>query len=393
GGGGGGGDGRRFSLSRRCGGAYHRGVIGLRDIVGQDRAVAQLARMVAPPRRPHAYLFAGPPGVGRRTTAEALAAMWLCRDREAGDTDALPAACGRCAGCTTMAAGTHPDYHFVYKELALHSEDQRTRDSKMQGLGIQVIREFLIAPAAQAATMGRGRVFVVREAEMMNREAQNALLKTLEEPPPDVKLILLARSERELLPTIRSRCALIRFGALPWSRVAERLIGDGVAPAEAQFWAAYTNGSLGEALRLAATDLYAFKCELVDRLAGLVESVDADLSDRLLAQSEAIGEAVVADNKRLAKTVATRRAGGLLLGLVASVYRDAMREAAGVAGRKVHADQAAAVGRIAGGFGPAAGRIVDQMARYEQLLWRNVNPKPFWDNVVLTCATAAPLDV
>ncbi|NLF33141.1 MAG: hypothetical protein GX591_19930 [Planctomycetes bacterium] len=361
----------------------------LRDIVGQDRAVAQLARMVASPRRPHAYLFTGPTGVGRRTAAEALAALWLCRH---ADDDAL-AACGRCASCAALAAGTHPDYHFIHKELALHSEDARTRDSKMQDLGIQVIREFLIAPASQAAGMGRGRVFVVREAETMNLAAQNALLKTLEEPPPNVRLILLARSERELLPTIRSRCALIRFGSLPWSLVAERLTAGGVAPAEAQFWAAYTNGSLGEAMRLAAADLYAFKRELVDRLAGLVESVDADLSDRLLDQSDAIGEAVVAANRRLAKTVATRAAGGLLLGLAASVYRDAMREAAGVSGQRIHADQAAAIERIAGAMGPAAARIVDQMARYEQLLWRNVNPKPFWDNVVLSCATAAPLDV
>jgi len=375
----------------------------LPDIVGQDRAVGQLVQILDGPRRPHAYVFCGPVGVGRRTTAEALAATLLCQQpryaRNAGHVSSLdpdvqiPVPCGTCGSCASFDAGTHPDYHLVERELARHSASPETRSRKLQDLPIQVIREFVIGPAGRTATLGRGRVFVIREAELMSNAAQNALLKTLEEPPAGVTLILLCRSDSQLLPTTRSRCAVVRFCSLDRSFVVERLAAADVEPAEAEFWAGYTDGSLGESLRLAAAGLYDFKRDLVDRLAGLSESFDPDLADRLASQAEALADAAVAANKQLSRTVATRNGAGVLLGLLSSVYRDAMRVATGRVGERIHADQPRSIDRIAAALGPAAAGIVNQMARYEQLLWRNVNPKALWDNVMITCATGAPLEV
>jgi DNA polymerase-3 subunit delta' len=375
----------------------------LSDIVGQDLAVGQLARTLDGTRRPHAYMFCGPVGVGRRTTAESLAAVLLCRQREhmandgriAGlDPDAMiPRACGVCSSCRAFESGAHGDYHLVERELARHSSSQETRGRKLQDLPIQVIREFVIGPAGMTAAMGRGRVFVIREAELMSNAAQNSLLKTLEEPPPGVTLILLCRSDSQLLPTTRSRCSVVRFGSLPQSFVAERLAAADVEFGEARFWAAYTNGSLGESLRLAASDLYGFKRQLVDRLAAMTESVDVDLADALVTQADAMADATIAANKQLARTVAIRNAAGVLLGLLASVYRDAMRVACDCGGERIHEDQGEQIDRIAAALGEAAADIVDQMARYEQLLWRNVNAKILWDNVMITCATGAPLQV
>ena len=365
----------------------------LADIVGQRAALDQLAGILAGGRLPHAFIFAGPAGVGRRTAAEALAKVLLCPHSIRSADALLPTACGRCDGGRAFEAGAHGDYHLINKELGRYSKKPEVRARKMQSLGIEVVREFVIAPANQAAVLGRGKVFVVREAELMNAEAQNALLKTLEEPPPGVTLILLCGSPQELLATTRSRCALVRFGRLEVSFVADRLVSQGLDASEARFWAAYTQGSLGESLRLSAGGLYATKREMVDRLAAM-EAGEADLADWLAKQAEALADAAVAADRLLARSLAGRRAAAVLLGLLASVYRDVLRRSAGSSAADIHADQADAIDRLAEGRSPSiVARIITQLAEYERLLWRNVNPKTVWDNVTITCATAAPLEV
>ncbi len=376
----------------------------LTDIVGQSAAVAFLAGVLAGDRRPHAFLFAGPDGVGRRTTAEALAAILLCHNprsapnagRLAGlaDEAPVPAACELCPSCRAFDAGTHADYQLVRKELARYSEDSSVRGRVMQDLGIHVIREFLIDPANRRSAQGQGKVFVIRQAELMSVAAQNALLKTLEEPPPGVTLVLLCPTPAELLATIRSRCALVRFGPLGRSFVADRLAAAGVEPAEADFWAGYTAGSIGQSHRLAEMGLYAIKRELVDRLAALADGPDPELGDWLLAQADTLTDILTSADKQLARSLAGRQGAGELLALIASVYRDAMSLSAGRPEALVHADQPDAVARLADTLGlDGAVEVVEQLARYEQLLWANLNAKVVWDNVVLTCATGAPLDV
>jgi len=365
----------------------------LADIVGQRAALEQLAAILTGNRRPRAFIFAGRAGVGRRTTAEALAKVLLCPDRSRTADSPLPAACGQCHGCRAFEAGSHGDYHLIQKELGRYSEDPKVRERKMQNLGIAVVTEFVIAPANQAPVLGQGKVFVVREAELMSTEAQNALLKTLEEPPPGVSIILLCHSPQELLATTRSRCALVRFGPLPSDAVADRLTQQGIGAAEARFWAGYTQGSLGESLRLAAGGLYAIKRELLDRLAAM-ETGGADLGDWLAKQAESLTDAAVAADRLLARSLAGRRSAAILLGLMASIYRDVLSRSVGRNQPYSHADQAYAIDRVAAGRQPAiVARIIGQLAAYEKLLWRNVNPKTVWDNVTITCATATPLEV
>ena len=380
------------------------GMVELWDIVGQPAVIAQLARTLAGQRRPHAYIFAGPEGVGRRTTAEALAKLLLCeapairrnagRVPEAPEDMELTQACGQCAGCRAFSAGTHADYQLVYKELARYSNDQSVRSRVMQDLGIDVVREFLIAPANRRGSLGRGKVFVVRQAELMSVAAQNALLKTLEEPPPGVTIILICPSPEELLPTTRSRCSLVRFGPLPVDFVTDKVIAAGIEPAQARFWAAYTAGSVGVSLRMAAKGVYATKRELVDRLAALAQSADPELGEWLAGQAETLADGFTSEDAQLARSLATRQAAGMMLGLIGSVYRDAMALSAGASGEIIHSDQYDAIARIAQRMGAnTSAEIVTQLARYEQLLWSNVNPKVVWDNLVITCATGAPLDV
>lgn len=375
----------------------------LKDIVGQDRAVGQLQQITAGQRRPHALIFAGPEGVGRKTTARALAAALLCRGGGdagqglLGGMDAPPVgagACGGCDSCRAIAAGTHPDYHEVRKELARYSDDDRTRNSKMQDLSIQVVREFLIAPAERHSSMGQGRFFLIAQAELLNPAAQNALLKTLEEPPPKVTIVLSCPSPASLLPTIRSRCALVRFGPLPRAFVTERLLADGLDSEEADFWARYTDGSVGVSARLARLGLYPTKRELIERLVPLRETLDADLSDWLLKKVDDLAGAIQAEDRQLSATLVGRQAAGMLIGLIASAYRDAMALAGGAEQLRVHADQPESIRQLARGLAcDQAAEVIDQLAGLERLLWRNLNSKTIWENVVITCAQGIDLGV
>jgi len=370
-------------------------VVELSDIVGQEVAVERLSRGLTGGRRPHAYLFVGPQGVGRRTTALAFARALLCA--EPISANSIRQACGQCPDCTMHAAETHPDFHLIYKELARYHDDSGVRARLMQDLGIDVIRSFLIGPSTRAPARGRGRTFVVLEAELMSIPAQNALLKTLEEPPKGVSLILICRRAEQMLPTTRSRCSLIRFGALPREFVTERLCDDGIEAAEAAFWATYTGGSIGRAMQLARQGFYEVKRDVLSRLAAMGPAGDAELGEYLAAVTDklatsAIAEAKQADGANLARTLASRRAAGVMLELIASAYSDAMHLAAGADLPAVHADQGHEIRTLADRFDAAGlGGILEQISRYEQLLRRNVNPRVVWDNAVITCATAAPL--
>lgn len=378
------------------------------DIVGQDTALAQLQRAVARRRQPHAYIFAGPEGVGRQTTAVEFAKLLLCQEpattANRGGLAELPqdfplrVACGKCASCRTARAGTNPDLQLVHKELARYHDDPKVRDRVMQDLGVDVIRQFLIAPASRASAGGRGRTFIVRQAELMSTPAQNALLKTLEEPPGGVTIILLCSDPGALLPTTRSRCQTIRFSPLALDFVAKTLAQAGVAEEEARFLAALTAGSLGLAGslagRLAGEGLYQLKRRLVDLLSAVSAGKEAPLAEMLTEAMDLRAKALRKADADLAPTLASRQAGQTILALTASVYRDALAVACSARRPLVHADQARPVSTIAGRFGPEAlAEILAQLARYEQLLWRNVNPKLLWDNVAITCASAAALEV
>jgi len=384
-------------------------MIHLSDIVGQDAAVDRLRKAMELARLPHALLFWGPTGVGKQTVARALAAAMLCsrpRQPEGG--------CGRCDDCRMLAAGTHPDYQLVYKELAAFHEDASVRDRVMQELSIDVIRSFLIAQSAWAPKSGRAKIFVVQDAELMSAEAQNSLLKTLEEPPPRVTIILLTQRPEELLPTTRSRCSLVRFGPLPAEFVTGKLREVGVGDDEARFWAGFSGGSAGEALRLSAerldrpgakkdeppVGLYMVKRGLLPILADA--GGDADLAKVLSDLAEALAvsagkNAKAAYGVELSKLLATRQGSAVVLQLLASVFRDALRVrcAAGEPPAPlIHADQPREIEAVATRFSPdQLADVLDQLAEYERLLWRNVNPKVLWDNAAITLASAAPMRV
>src|SRR3954454_10455421 len=212
-----------------------------KHIFGQDAAIDWLSRAYRADRLPHSMIFAGPTGVGESPTARGLGKLFLCGK----PADLSP--CGKCESCRVFDAGNHPDWHVVTKELIRYHD--KTGKSKGINLGIEVVRAEIVDPAGRKPVMGRGKVFVIEQAEVMTAQSQNALLKTLEEPAGRALIVLLTDQAGSLLPTIRSRCQTVRFAALDVNRVAAELHQRGIDKATAARAAALAGGSLGVALK------------------------------------------------------------------------------------------------------------------------------------------------
>ena len=213
----------------------------LRDVIGHGRLVELLARAVARDTLPPALLLAGPAGVGKRRVAMAVASAINCLNPVTGGPLERDG-CGKCAACTRIERGTHPDV------VVLEPGDTGT-------IKIEAVRD-VIDRAGFRPFEGRRRVVVIDEADALVPQAQNALLKILEEPPSASSFMLVSSLPDTLLATVRSRCPRLRFGPLPVADVAAALVRDhGFEPPEARAAADAADGSIGGALAAQGADL------------------------------------------------------------------------------------------------------------------------------------------
>ena len=205
----------------------------LEGVLGQPRVVRQLEGELNAGRLAHAYVFVGPKGVGRSTTAKALFLALNCVSPEDG------APCGACLTCRRMAAGAHEDFLVLAPPSGSASAQIKVEEVR------QVIRTMSFSPFA-----GGWRMVLIKEAGHLNPTSANVLLKTLEEPPPKNVLVLTVEDAAELLPTLVSRCRRVNFQPLEEALVAQELIRRQVEPDAARLKAAMSTGSLGRALEL-----------------------------------------------------------------------------------------------------------------------------------------------
>ncbi len=233
---------------------------------------------------PHAVIFVGPGSVGKTTLALDLAAGLLCNDP---DPSARP--CRGCRGCRQVASGNHPDLHRLAPEGA--GRQVKIGDSSRPDPGTvrHLLGELSLLPAE-----GGARVAIIEQAHRLNEDAQNALLKMLEEPPPGVTIILCADDEECLLPTVRSRCVRVRLGAAG-GREIERWLGElGAADApRAARLARLAEGRPGLALAYArSADAERLRGEIAR---GILDMVGAGRQTRLATIRELTKSAVALD--------------------------------------------------------------------------------------------------
>lgn len=202
------------------------------DVVGQNVAVARLDRALAQNRVPHAYLFEGPEGVGKRSCAQALGLALICPEQPGKG-------CGTCNTCLRAEAGLHPDIRYFQPE---------GRDIKKE------VADEIVALASERPHESPARLLIIDEADKLNPSAANCLLKTLEEPAAGNHLVLVTSAPARLISTIQSRTQRVRFSALPNAVVAKHLESQGIDSERANLAATLANGSLSRAIALAAGD-------------------------------------------------------------------------------------------------------------------------------------------
>jgi DNA polymerase III subunit delta' len=215
-------------------------------ISGQQLPVRQLQNALASGHIPHAYLFSGIEGIGKCSTAISLAKALNCGMREADF-------CDDCLSCHKIEKRVHPDFFYI------EPDNKVIRIEQVRDLQKKIIYKPM---------EGRRKVIIIDQAEKLNLHAANCLLKTLEEPPDDTVIILVAHAAMTLLPTIVSRCQRIRFAPLPDAAIIDFLLARGAEPEEARLAAALAQGSLQRALLLSETDFLAKRKKLVQHVAG-----------------------------------------------------------------------------------------------------------------------------
>ncbi len=231
------------------------------EILEHQDVLEGFRRAVARGRLASTFLFVGPEGIGKRTFAITLAQALLC---EASSESELEA-CGECSSCQQVRAGTHPDLELVSKpgdkayiplEVFIGDKEHRNREGLCHRIALKPMR-------------GDRKIAIIDDADYLNVEGANCLLKTLEEPPPRSVIILIGSSLQRQLPTIRSRCQIIRFQPLRRESVAQLLINHQLAESEgeARMLAEVSGGSVQDALRLSDPQLREFRARLVDDLA------------------------------------------------------------------------------------------------------------------------------
>jgi DNA polymerase-3 subunit delta' len=232
------------------------------EVIAQDRAVGALRAALRRGALHHAYLFGGPPGTGTARAARVLAQAANCEGGAGGPAGFREEPCGSCRPCRKIEADIHPDVLWLAEERAMAKAgrwEPKSGRSPSKDIVVDQVRDLVDHRLSMKRFEGRRRFVVIDPADAMNPQAQNALLKTLEEPPIETTLVLVAGNPDALLPTIRSRCLRISFGPIPDRLVLERLEAEGRSPAEARLAAALAGGSLGRALALDPAELDALR--------------------------------------------------------------------------------------------------------------------------------------
>jgi len=375
----------------------------------QPSAVRMLRAAVAQDRMPHAYLFVGPRGVGKGLAARELAKLLFCDSPRGDDADTLDP-CDACDACRRAGRGMHPDLYWFRKEpdrndfrLAIVTRREGP-DGTPAWLTATVTESAALMPMEANRT-----VTVLDDAELLNRAAANALLKTLEEPSPHAVLVLLCADESRLPGTILSRCQWVRFRPLPEAFVAEKVREvlarraaeareDDQAPPpkpsdeEVAFVCRFAGGSIEQAADLVGTGLWDLKRTLLQRLPDLRPDAAFDMAEAVVDWGKALAKRGGAKPRSTEANAVRRRTARLALAAVASAFGDAAILSAGGEGanRLVNADQRAVIQALAQWPPDAWARAVALLTDGQTHVRRYVHPELATENALLQVSRLRP---
>jgi len=324
-------------------------------IIGQERAVALLTQGLSQGRFSHAYLFAGPAQVGKATTALQFAQALNCRGEDPP--------CHRCRQCHLIEEGKHPDVEVITVGGLCDESDHKDHSADgSKDIRICQVRR-LERVVSRAPFEGRYRVIIVDPADALNVEASNAFLKTLEEPPPSVVLILVTSREEALLPTVRSRCRRVPFSAMPVAQVADTLQKEwSVPPEDAQLLARLSGGRLGWAVT-------AWEDETV------LPAREAALEDAYRLTTAGRDERFAYASQLASRFYHDRDGVMATLDLWQEWWRDLLLVGAGCADIVTHSDSLDRLGLLARKY--SIGQVksfLEAVARTRRYLLENINP-------------------
>ena len=213
----------------RCG-----AVVDLKGIIGREQIKKQLEHVIETGNVGHAYMFSGEKGSGKKKLADTWAMALQCTGEDKP--------CGECHSCRQAKGGNHPDIIYVTHE-------------KPNSIGVEDVREQLVGDIQIRPYSSRYKIYIIPDAEKMTVQAQNAILKTIEEPPEYAVIILLTTNEQHFLDTIRSRCVTVKMKPVPDHKVKDYLMENMQIPDyQADICVAFAQGNIGKAIRLASSE-------------------------------------------------------------------------------------------------------------------------------------------
>jgi len=306
--------------------------------LGQRHAREDLGSLLEADRLPPALILHGPAGVGKMTLARRIAALLL-------DPEATPEMKRRLEPPTSgripelLAGGSHPDLHAISKHRCADSRIAALRERKQTNIPLDLLRELMLggevdgtrfeSPVQRSPYLGHGKVFLVDEAELLDQMGQNALLKTLEEPPPRTWIVLVVTERSRLLPTIRSRCHQVGFAPLRDEDLEAWLDRRTPSPTgDARRWIVeFAAGSPGRAQLALDAGLLDWPGTLEDPFEAVVAGgASADLAEAMTSLVKGFAEARVKSDPKASKEAANRLGTRLVFGMLGGWIGDRLAD-------------------------------------------------------------------
>ncbi|MDR1066330.1 MAG: hypothetical protein LBL35_02695 [Clostridiales bacterium] len=226
------------------------------EVEGNEGVKSNLLNAINAERISHCYIFSGEKGLGKKLIAKCFAKALQCQERDGAE------ACGECAPCKTFVSGNSPDVFFV--------SPQHTKS-----IGVDDVREKINARMRTRPYSGRYKIFIVSAADKMTVAAQNALLRTIEEPASYGVFLLLCENHRLMLPTVLSRCVILKMRSVPKERAAARLSAlTGADCEKAALYSGYAVGNIGRAVTLMNDDEFSHMREAASLFASGINDLD-----------------------------------------------------------------------------------------------------------------------